>query len=215
MKKVLLIAAVAVFGFSNMNAQEVSFGVKAGTNFSTITGDDTDGLKTRVGFHVGGVAEIMFNEKIGIQPELLFSSVGAKYKESYDILDVNVEATSVTVLNYLTLPIMGKYFVTDGVSLEFGPQLGILLSANEDYEVSGGGESESGDEDIKDYVTPLDFGLNIGAGYKFDNGLNFAARYYFGLSNINDFSDDVDSDFNVDDYNNHNAGFQISVGYMF
>jgi hypothetical protein len=208
MKKVLLIAAVAVFGISNVNAQEVSFGVKAGTNFSTITGDDTDELKTRVGFHVGGVAEIMFNEKIGLQPELLFSSVGSKYKETYEYMGYDIKATSVTVLNYLTLPIMGKYFVADGVSLEFGPQLGILLSANQDYKVTGGDESESGDEDIKDYVTPLDFGLNIGAGYKFDNGLNFAARYYFGLSNINDFE-------GSDDYNNHNAGFQVSVGYMF
>lgn len=36
MKKLFLVAAVAVFGLSNVNAQEVTFGVKAGVNFANL-----------------------------------------------------------------------------------------------------------------------------------------------------------------------------------
>ena len=43
MKKLFLFAAVAVFGFT-MNAQEVTFGAKAGVNFASLGGDDSDGL---------------------------------------------------------------------------------------------------------------------------------------------------------------------------
>ena len=81
MKKLLLFAAVAVFGLSNVNAQEVKFGAKAGVNFATITGDETSGVDSRTAFHIGGVAEIVISEKFSFQPELLYSGQGAK--ESY------------------------------------------------------------------------------------------------------------------------------------
>ena len=62
MKKLLLMTAVAVFGFLNINAQEVKFGAKAGVNFATLGGDveDADGITS---FHVGAVAEISISEK--------------------------------------------------------------------------------------------------------------------------------------------------------
>ena len=39
MKKILLLAVVTVLGFTNVNAQEIKFGVKGGLNFATISGD--------------------------------------------------------------------------------------------------------------------------------------------------------------------------------
>lgn len=52
-------------------------GAKAGLNFSNLTGDDAD-LDGRTSFHLGLIAEIMFSEKFGIQPEVLYSAQGAK-----------------------------------------------------------------------------------------------------------------------------------------
>ena len=190
MKKLMLLAAVAVFGFSNVNAQEVKFGAKAGVNFASIGGDDTDGQKSRTSFHVGGVAEIGISDTFAVQPELLYSSVGTKFDEG----DGEIK------LDYISLPIMAKYKVAEGFSLEAGPQIGFLLSAK----AEGGGESV----DVKDFVKGLDLGVGVGAGYTLDSGLNFAARYSLGLSNINDGE-------GSDDFKNQNNVFQISVGYFF
>jgi hypothetical protein len=90
---------------------------------------------------------------------------------------------------------MGKYYVTKGLSLEAGPQIGFLLSAKND------------NTDVKNSFKTFDFGVNFGLGYKLENGLNFGARYNFGLSNINNL-DDSSSKYK-------NGVFQIYVGYFF
>ena len=191
MKKLLLCAAVAAFGLVSMNAQEVKFGAKAGVNFATVTGDDTDGVDSRTSFHVGGVAEIMVSDKFSVQPELLYSSQGYSFNDGFDI-DI--------MLDYINIPVMAKFYVADNLSLEAGPQVGFLVSAK--------GKAQGETEDIKDFVKGMDFGLNIGLGYKMETGLNFGARYNLGLSNINDGE-------GSDEFKNQNGVFQISIGYMF
>ncbi|SDI50211.1 porin family protein [Winogradskyella thalassocola] len=206
MKKLFLCAAFAAFAFTNVNAQEVKFGAKAGLNLATIGGDFED-AESLTSFHIGGVAEIMISDKFSVQPELLYNSVGAStdYTESFEGVTVNAEGK--IKLNYISLPIMAKYYVAEGFSVEAGPQIGFLMSANEEYEVSGGGFSESGDEDVKDNFKSIDFGFGIGAGYKMESGLNFALRYNLGLSNI---AEDAGDDFSA-----QNNVFQVSVGYTF
>jgi hypothetical protein len=199
MKKFVLLIALALFVF-NANAQEkptkdsgaVSFGAKAGVNFATITGDETSGVDARTSFHVGGVVEIPVSDVFSVQPELLYSSQGAKYKEE----DIDVELK----LDYLNLPIMAKFYVGEGFSLEAGPQIGIMLSSK--FEVEG--ISAEIDEATKD----IDFGLNFGLGYKMATGLTLGARYNLGLTNFWDSegSESVD---------NKNGVIQISIGYFF
>jgi hypothetical protein len=216
MKKVLLIVVVAVFGF---NAQEVSFGPKAGVNFATLTGDIED-AEFKVGMHIGGAAEIMFNEKMGLQAELLYSMQGTqnKYTETstYGGITETYKSDEKIKLSYINLPVMFKYYVVKGFNVEVGPQLGILVTAKAEgdyeYSYSGGGSdyTESGSEefDIDDELLPIDFGFNFGLGYKMDSGLNFGARYNLGLMNINDQS-------NSDNYKMSNGVIQLSAGFMF
>lgn len=192
MKKLLLVAAVAVFGFSSVNAQEVTFGAKAGLNLASISGDETDELDGRTSLHVGAVAEIAISDVFSVQPELLYSAQGAKYEEE------GYEET--WKLDYLNLPIMAKYYVAEGFSLEAGPQVGFLMSAK--------AKADGEEEDLKDFVKGIDFGANVGVGYKMESGLNFGARYNLGLSNVNDGED-------ADDFKNQNSVIQVSVGYFF
>jgi hypothetical protein len=196
MRKIVL-AVIAVLSLTYTQAQEVQFGAKAGVNFANLTGDDADGADARTSFHVGAVAEIKINEKFSVQPELLYSSQGASTKDKFE----GITFESTLKLDYINVPIMAKYYVADSFSLEVGPQIGFLVAAEAEY--SMGGESET--EDIKDQLKTVDFGLNFGLGYKLDNGINFGARYNFGLSNI---GEDSDSDLK-------NSVFQISVGYLF
>ncbi|MGO4772300.1 porin family protein [Flavobacterium sp. W22_SRS_FK3] len=190
MKKITLsIIAVLAFGFTN--AQGVKFGVKAGVNFANVGGDAED-TKTLVGFQVGGFAEIKLTEKFAIQPELLYSAQGAKNEDSFGGETYKYD----TKLDYLNVPVMAKYFITEAFSVEAGPQIGFLLSAKEDG------------EDFKDYAKSIDFGLNFGAGYDFTENLSAGVRYNLGLSNINDGE-------GSDDYKVNNSVFSLSVGYKF
>lgn len=232
MKKVLLTAAIAVFGFTSINAQEetvknsskVSFGVKAGMNVATIggdfgnyydyyEGDASDNIKSRVGFHIGGLAEIMISEKFAIQPELLYSSQGFKTEYSFG----SERAESNVNLSYIHLPVMAKFFPIENLAIEAGPQVGFLVSANEDYEYTDSDfpdDNESSDEDIKDSVNGIDFAFNFGASYKLDMGVFFSARYNVGISKVddNDYYDDFYDDYS---FSRKNRVFQLSVGYMF
>lgn len=196
MKK-LLLSALAVCAFTFANAQEdsssginVSFGAKAGLNLANVTGDVEDN-DMKAGFHVGGMAEIAFSDKFAVQPELVFSTQGYQV----DVAGETVKAN----LNYINLPIIAKYFVTEGLSIEAGPQVGFLVDAKYKFD---------GDTEDIDDTASVDFGLNFGAGYKLDNGLNFAARYNVGLSNIYDGP-------GSDDFKVNNSVFQLSVGYFF
>lgn len=185
MKKLLLVAAVAVLGFSNVTAQNIKFGVKGGLNFAHISGDNTGEFGTVSAFNLGVMSEIPITEKFSFQPELMYSGQG------YGINDTN----DFVSLSYINMPLMGKYYVTKGLSLEVGPQIGYLIGA--DFE----------GDDIKDNFKKLDFGANVGLGYKLENGLNFGVRYNLGLSNIN----------NTDGSSNKykNGVLQASVGYFF
>ncbi|WP_372754564.1 porin family protein [Mariniflexile sp.] len=207
MKTLLLSALITVFGLMNFNAQEVKFGAKAGLNFASIGGDDVGDQDGRTAFHVGGIAEIVFSDKFSFQPELLYSSQGSKetYEDSFE------KGEYVLKLEYINIPLMAKFYVAEGFSIEAGPQIGLLLSSKYEYEYFDKEDSfynESGEEDAKDYTSGIDFGINAGVGYKLASGLNFGARYNLGLSNIWDFEDS-------DDFKQHNNVIQIYIGFMF
>jgi len=186
MKKVLLVAAMAVFGFTTATAQDVEFGAKLGLNFASVTGDKTSDLGPVTSFNYGLMAEVPLSEKFSFQSEVLYSGQGFAFDS---------DESSLVQLDYLTIPLMGKYYLTKGLSLEAGPQIGFLVSAKQD------------DVNLKDNYKGLDLGVNLGLGYKFDNGLNFSARYNLGLSDVND----VDSV--SDKYKN--GVMQVSIGYFF
>ena len=185
MKKLLLTAA-AVFAFASANAQETKFGVKAGVNLADWSGDDAEGVDSKVGFHVGGFAEIKLTDKFALQPELLYSAQGGKG----DAAKVNVD--------YINIPVMAKFYATEQFSIEAGPQVGFLLSAKV--------KPDSGDtQDVKDQLKSTDFGMNVGLGYNFTENLSAGLRYNLGLSDVVD----------VDSADVKNSVFSLSLGYKF
>ena len=78
--KNLILAVIAIFGISaTSQAQLLKLGVKAGPNFSNFSGGISDiNYKSRTSFHAGLVAEVKVLENFSVQPELLYSSQGAK-----------------------------------------------------------------------------------------------------------------------------------------
>ncbi|HNV51349.1 MAG TPA: porin family protein, partial [Tenuifilaceae bacterium] len=116
-------------------------------------------------------------------PELMFSQAGCKF---------DADGDPKLKLNYIVLPIIVKYSF-GAINLQAGPQLGFLLSAEDDG------------DDIKEFLKPIDLGLNIGAGYQIMENLGVEARYNLGLSNI---VDEGDGELKTN-------GIQVLVSYSF
>ena len=209
MKK-LFIITLSLVAFT-LQAQDVTFGAKAGLNFASldITDSNIDG---RTSFHLGITAEFEMSDTFSIQSELLYSAQGATEDDGETIGTTVYNDDYKFKLNYLQIPVMAKFYVSEGLSLEVGPQIGFLLSADveNDYSTIDNGtvlDSGSIEIDYKDFMKSVDFGLNFGLGYKLDSGLNFGLRYNLGLNDVYD----------VDGSNTEikNRVLQLSVGYNF
>lgn len=171
MKK-LFVFGVALLAATAMYAQRPTthFGIKAGVNLANLEIEDAANGDHRTGFHVGGLAHIHISRQFAIQPELVFSLQGREQTIAGTEYRNN--------LSYINVPILAQYMIGDGFRLQTGPQLGILVSAENKVN-----DIES---DVKDsYKTP-DFSWSFGASYLTKVGLGFDARYNLGISNIYD-----------------------------
>ncbi|MBC7607186.1 MAG: PorT family protein [Burkholderiales bacterium] len=155
MKNFITLAIVLI---CTLNSQaQIKIGIKAGANFSNL--DGTFNTKTRTGFHAGAVLEIKAFSNFSIQPEVLYSSQGAKF-ESSTISEINY--------NYITVPVLAKYYLlTDIFSIEAGPQFAFLVNDN----VSNAFKTKS-----------FDFGAVAGVGVNVTKSLFAQAHYVIGLS---------------------------------
>lgn len=195
MKKLLLIAAVAVMG-SSAYAQEFRFGPKAGFAMSTLKIDENQdsagkrNMDPKYTFYIGGMAEYKINDNFGFQAEVLYSPLGAK--EKIDGINAGImfvgEQTKVN-LGTLLVPISAKYFITEGFSVAAGTNFGIILSAKQktvigsdfaDISVNG----DSGEVDIKNDIKKLNIAPFLGVEYMFENGFFIDGRYSLGVSNL-------------------------------
>ncbi|WP_316636337.1 outer membrane beta-barrel protein [uncultured Flavobacterium sp.] len=192
MKRIILAAiAVMVFGFAN--AQKTRFGVKGGLNLTSFAGGNYYNTKSLVGFQLGGFAEIKVIERLSIQPEVLFSTQGAKFNggSSGDFDNK---------LNYINIPVLAKFYITKQFTVEGGPQLGFLVSAKSDG------------HDVKDSYKSVDAGFNFGAGYNFTDNVSVNLRYTIGLSNIGDYNTNTAQQY----YDSpKNSVLALTLGYKF
>jgi len=184
MIKKLWIACFAIAFAGTINAQDVKFGVKLGMNVSSVSENGPNSLDSKNGFVFGVTSEFSLTEKISLQPELLFSQHGARSKDDFT-LD----------LNYFTMPIMVKYYVVDGFSIEAGPQFSFLVK---DEILDGAQVTDATAESF-------DLMASLGLGYQFKNSLFFQTRYNLGLIDTN-----ISENFNV-----KNGVFQMTLGYQF
>ncbi|TDX86073.1 porin family protein [Epilithonimonas xixisoli] len=207
MKKIILIGAIALCGA--MNAQ-TKFGVKAGyalssvnTKIDGVDEEDMDEMDAMSTFYVGALVEHKLTDKFGLQAELLYSPMGAKYSESVGGDKYELKHK----LGTLQLPIGAKYYPTESFALTAGLNFGFILSAKEEETWTEDGDSGSETNDIED-TSSLNLAPFIGAEYTLPMGLFFDARYNFGVSNLynGEFKDEIST---------KNSFFQIGVGYKF
>jgi len=174
MKSLFLSAILASFFFSFSNAQGFGVGVKVGTNINKIQGQSFKDEFT-YGYSAGAYADIKLGSKWSIQPEVLFNQVSADTSDKFsDLVDFNSGKVSKIKLNYLSIPLLLNYNISKGISLQAGPQYGILMSQDRDLLQDG-----------KEAFKKGDFSMIGGLQLKFAS-IRLYGRYAVGLNNISD-----------------------------
>lgn len=190
-----LIAAVWIMDSASAQhgdvpAGHINIGIKGGLNVFTINNENNSGYDSRVGIHFGLLGHVHLKLHFALQPELVYSSQGARYT------DVNGD-TYYYHLDYINVPILFQYMFDNGLRLQAGPQLGVLVNATSVLDNSS--------IDLND-VKPFDLALCFGASYVVPStGFGMDVRYNLGVNNINKNSGPSST----------NRGLQLGLFYIF
>ena len=151
---------------STRTGKPISFGIKGGANISNLDDNQSGSTDALTGYHAGLLAHIHLNPMLALQPEVNYSTQGAKYPE-----------LGKEKIGYVNVPVLLQYMFDGGARLETGPQIGFVTSAK--LERFSGGTF-----DVKQQFENADVSWVIGLGYVTHVGLGVDARYNLGLMNI-------------------------------
>ena len=197
MKKIMMIAAMmvaTVAAKAQFEPGTFTLQPKVGVTLATISSDDS---KFKFGMAAGIEGQYQLNNWFGLSAAVMYSQQGAKVKNA-DI-KVNTE--------YINIPVMAKFYVTKGLSLNVGLQPGFMTKAK----AKGDGRTI----DVKSNCNKVDFSIPMSIAYEFENGLTFEARYTTGLTNVGKDAFDSTSSSWDKTFQNKNEVFMLTVGYKF
>lgn len=236
MKKIFIIAAMAVAGITTANAQEFKVGAKAGFLMSNVSVDSSSDIEAgklitsklntafRPGFHFGAFIEYGFNEKIWVEAGVDYAFQGAKLK-SVEATVINVSDGSLFAsekanikngwlkTQQFNIPLWVKYDIS-GFRPKVGVNLGFLSKVKTNLEIEGTLPEEN---IINESLTPdkkFDFGLGFGAEYNLPMGLFFDATFNLGLTKLSTKEKNDDGTYS-EGGKFKNRVIQIGVGYKF
>jgi len=176
MKKKIVIFLLIVFNLSFLTTiAQNAIGVKGGINIANLSGFNG---RSRVSGHAGFFLHHTINRNWCFQPELLFSGEGQRYFSNGD------EHT--LALDYIQVPLMIQYYPVPQLYFEAGPQVGLLVSAQDkvnDFE---------GHANVKGDFSSAQVALGLGAGLKLSEQIIVYGRYNFGLTDVSVFDNLVD-----------------------
>jgi hypothetical protein len=163
-----------------LSAQDTKVGVKAGVNYTTITGDDANNVDAQWQYHGGLFVHINLTENLIFQPEALYSRQGADLNEGGE-LD----------LSYLNVPLLIKFKFAERFGVYAGPQFGVIMKAQTIYDDPNGKEITA---DSEDQFSTFDIGGAFGFEVDLPFNLKTGARYVVSFPSI---GEDYQADFDA------------------
>ena len=150
MKNLVSFVLVLILGIGAIKAQDKSFGFSFGYQYvgAVVDGGGFSGFDGASGYYIGVFKNIHIVEKLSFQPEVLFSQAFSSGEK----------------MNQIMLPLLLKYEMSEGFSIQGGPLVGIAI------------ESVPG-------VKSFGIAFAIGAAYDFSESMFLSVRYAFGVSN--------------------------------
>lgn len=206
-----------VFGMVQLNAQQkVGVGLRFMPTISSIKLNSPSGGVVKgeavLGFGFGGLVGFNFTDNVGIQGEVIYSSIAQRYKEANTSREVK--------LNYLNIPILlslntGRYKKIN-YNLVLGPQMGINLGSN----ITTKGEDSAQAVLV---VRKGDLGFAYGAGadfalnpkHSFRLGIGF--RGVYGLIDISNNTNTINQNsfYIIDKTNVQSYSLYTGISFLF
>jgi len=168
MKKMITLITV---GFSllcfSVQAQQ-SIGIKGGLNIANVPNyGDNNRISGNIGFYLNS----KIDRNWSVQPEILYSGEGVRYySNSYG-------GETTTQLSYIQVPIMFQYALTRNFYLELGPQIGVLVGAQEK-------DQDNNKYNVNSDYNKLAVSFAAGAGFHVNSQFGLFARVNLGLTDI-------------------------------
>ena len=144
MKKIIL-TSVGCFCFLFPSFAQFRYGVKGGFNFANVKHIGSTDNKMRLGFNTGFFMQIGIVKQFMIQPEILYSVKGYSFPATV------YNSNGTLRLNYLAIPVLARFSRAAGFALLFGPEFGLLLNANSEF--------DGKDHDVSRNFRKLDIGV--------------------------------------------------------
>ena len=203
---------------------QVSIGLKAGVNYANITTPDISlvaipSTSANQSFTFGAVAEIGIKNGFAIQPELNFTKKGFEVAQGIPIelgnINLPVGVKAITDLNYVEMPVLGKYnfgngkiggYVAAGPTMSYATSGRFRTVANFIIDVNI--IDQKFDLDALN-LTRFDIGGTIGAGGTVNLGgskLFVDARFTHGFTKLDNLPV-IDLDF-------RNKNFALTTGVL-
>lgn len=198
MKKLIAAIVLSVIAFVNVNAQSVAFKVGYTHSDVIVSPEPVNIFTPKETFHAGiAIKDLKLTDKIGFQPELLYSMQGFK-----------IAGVGNVGIHYLSLPLLITFPVTEGLDLQVGPQISYMMNSrvgiNDLFSISYNGIFHN-----------FDAGAVAGLEYKVSDNISLGGRYYLGMTDVNkDFS--FGNNKNLSDYfQMRNTGIQAYISFSF
>ena len=148
---------------SGLNNPNSGLGIKGGVNFAEINGSDKNllgDISRHTSFHAGVFARFGADNFFSFQPELLYSRKGYERSDSTFRFD------------YLEVPLLAVFNITNNISIQVGPQISAMVSAKEEDE----------EVNLERYNT-LDYGVVGGVEFRISR-LSLGGRYNLGFADL-------------------------------
>lgn len=213
---------ITVTAITYSSTAQVSFGVQAGGNVSTLKGDAIQSLnnvfditkgivdqKSKFGFSGRAYAAIPVDKTFGVETGLSYQQKGYKVSGDFNstfLKLLNVKADLINTSSYIGLDALAKVSPVEGLSIKAGPQINFLVKNDLNIRSSVLGFNLLNQHiDITDNTNKVDMGLTGGISYKFSNGISLNGFYTHGLSAI-------DKNANIKAFNRSGG---VTIGFEF
>ena len=173
--KIISFVVILMLASPSLFSQGLSFGIKGGANMGKIASQSFKDEFT-LSYHAGVFATIG-GKKWAIQPEVLFSQINADTSSKFsDVYDFN--HIKKIELKALTIPILLNYNLNNFITLQAGPQFGVIIDQNKDLLQNGKDAFKSGN-------------FSVAAGLQLNLlKLRIYGRFVGGVTDLNNIQTD-------------------------
>jgi len=205
----LLIAFVAIAATVFPQTNRISGGIVAGANYSYLnTSDEITGVtydwKWKFGPAGGIYLNFPFGNTVSLQPNLLYSQMGARYY----VTDNTGTLKWTQTLGYLSVPVPLKINAGNSIAFLVGPQVDFLVGAR----VKDANDNKIKNEDDFDQV---DIAGTGGIQFMPNAPVSLTVRYMHGFKNLMNNTSTASNPNEVSSNvtNAHNSGVQATLNF--